>query len=484
LARPPRERWSSEFPRWFDWVLEEAEVYDYGRYPVKGMGVWMPYGFQIRRRIVDIMRGLLDSLGHEEVLFPMLIPETLLRRESEHVKGFEDEVYWVTHGGLEPLDVKLALRPTSETSITYMESFWIKSYRQLPKKYYQVVSIFRYETKATRPLIRLREVTTFKEAHTVHDSFEDAERQVLEAIDVYKRFFDELGVPYLVSRRPEWDKFAGALYTVAFDTVMPDGRALQIGTVHNLGQNFTRAFDFKIQLADESLDYPWQTSYGISDRVVATVISIHGDDRGLVLPPRIAPIQVVIVPIPSRRDEEGMRLVAETVERVRGALEEAGVRVRVDDRDELRPGAKFYYWEARGVPVRIEVGAREAREGKVTLVRRDTLEKWQAPVDNVVEEVEKAFEDIYRSLKERAWEYLRSRMKRTRSVEEAREWVSQRRGVAELPWCGREECAVHLEDELDAKALGTPWPLEPAEDEKCPVCGRPAITWMRYAKTY
>ena len=483
MAPPARDKWSSEFPRWFDWIIEEAEVYDYGRYPVKGMGVWRPYGFQIRRRIIELIRGILDPKGHEEVLFPMLIPELLLRKESEHVKGFEDEVYWVTHGGLEPLDVKLALRPTSETSITYMETFWIKSYKQLPKKYYQIVSIFRYETKATRPMIRLREVTTFKEAHTVHDSFEDAERQVLEAVESYKELFDALAIPYIISRRPEWDKFAGALYTIAFDTVMPDGRTLQIGTAHNLGQNFTKAFDFKIQLADESLDYPWQTSYGVSDRVVATVISIHGDDRGMVLPPNIAPIQIVIIPIPAR-DEEARKKVEATVERVYRLLKEAGYRVRIDDREELRPGAKFYYWEARGVPLRIEVGAKEAEGGYVTLVRRDTLEKATVPVSEVVEEVDKALRGLFENLRERAWGYLRERIKRTGDLRDAKEWVSKRVGVVEVPWCGREECAVHLEDELEAKALGTPWPLEEARGEKCPVCGRPAITWMRYAKSY
>jgi len=483
LTEPSRKKWEDDYPRWFDWILEEAEVYDYGRYPVKGMGVWRPYGFQLRRRIVELMRRLLDSRGHEEVLFPLLIPEALLRRESEHVKGFEAEVYWVTHGGRKPLDVKLALRPTSETSITYMETFWIKSYKQLPKKYYQVVSIFRYETKATRPMIRLREVTTFKEAHTVHDSFEDAERQVLEAIEIYKEFFDSLGIPYLVSRRPEWDKFAGALYTIAFDTIMPDGRKLQIGTVHNLGQNFTRAFDFRIQLSDESLDHPWQTSYGISDRVVATVVSIHGDDRGMVLPPSIAPVQVVIVPIPAK-SEDDIRLVSSLVHQVRDALENAGIRVRVDDRDDMRPGAKFYYWELRGVPVRIEIGAREARESRLTLVRRDTLEKRSVPAENVVVEVRRLFDEIYEALKRRAWSYLRSRVLRTNDLEEAREWVRQRRGVVEVPWCGREECALRLEEEFEADAMGTPWPLERADGERCVVCGRPAITWMRYSKSY
>ncbi|ABM80632.1 Bifunctional aminoacyl-tRNA synthetase [Hyperthermus butylicus DSM 5456] len=370
-----RDRWRREFPRWFDWILEEAGFYDYGRYPVKGMGIWLPYGFQLRRRIIELVREVLDSTGHEEILMPLLIPEHLLRKESEHIRGFEGEVYWVTHGGHEPLDVKLALRPTSETSITYMESFWIKSYRQLPKKYYQIVSIFRYETKATRPMIRLREVTTFKEAHTVHDSFADADRQVAEAIELYKKIFDELGIPYVISRRPEWDKFAGAVYTVAFDTIMPDGKTLQIGTVHHLGQNFTVPFDVKIQLRDESIDYAWQTSYGISDRIVATVIAIHGDDRGAVLPPNVAPIQVVVIPIPAGDDEEKKRLVAEHLEKVKEVLKKAGIRFRVDDREDVRPGRKFYEWEAKGVPVRIEVGLREAETGTVLVARRDTLEK-------------------------------------------------------------------------------------------------------------
>ncbi len=477
-----REKWSQEHPRWFDWVLEEAELYDYGRYPVKGMGVWRPYGFQLRRRIIDFIREVLDSRGHEEVLFPLLIPELLLKRESEHVKGFEGEVYWVTHGGLKPLDVKLALRPTSETSITYMETFWIKSYKQTPKKYYQIVSMFRYETKATRPMIRLREVTTFKEAHTVHDSFEDAERQVLEAIKLYKKIFDTLGIPYVISRRPEWDKFAGALYTIAFDTVLPDGRALQIGTVHHLGQNFTKAFDFKIQLSDESLDHPWQTSYGISDRIIATVISLHGDDRGLVLPPNIAPIQAVIVPIPAR-DPEKQALVQKLAEDVRRALENAGIRVRIDNREEMRPGAKFYYWEARGVPVRIEIGAKEAEASRLTLVRRDTLEKKQVEAEAVVVEVRKLFDEIYENLARRAREYFRGRILRTQNLDEAKKRIKDRKGIVELPWCGKEECALKLEEELDAKALGTPWPFEKAEG-RCPLCGAPAITWMRYSKTY
>ncbi len=447
------------------------------------MGVWMPYGFQIRRAILDLVRRLLDSTGHEEVLFPLLIPEGLLKKESEHIRGFEDEVYWVTHGGLEELDVKLALRPTSETSITFMETFWIKSYRQLPKKYYQIVSIFRYETKATRPMIRLREVTTFKEAHTVHETFEDAERQVLEAIEIYKKIFDELGVPYLISRRPDWDKFAGALYTIAFDTVMPDGRALQIGTVHHLGQSFTRAFDFKIQRADEKLDHPWQTSYGISDRVVATVISIHGDDRGLALLPSIAPVQIVVIPILSGSSEEKEKVLIEA-RGIANRLRSSGFRVSVDDRDWERPGAKFYYWEAKGVPLRIEVGLREVESGEVTVARRDTLERVQVRVDRLEDEVRRLLESVEDGLKERAKDDFRARILRTSRLDEAGEWVESRKGVAEVPWCGREDCGLKMEEEVNAKILGTPWPHEVVEGLSCARCGAPAVAYVRLAKTY
>jgi prolyl-tRNA synthetase len=443
----------------------------------------MPYGFQIRRRVLELIRELHDRRGHEEVLFPLLIPETLLRKESEHIRGFEDEVYWVTHGGLEPLDVKLALRPTSETNITYYETLWIKSYKQLPKKYYQIVSVFRYETKATRAMIRLREVTTFKEAHTVHDSFEDSERQVLEAIEIYRELFDNLGIPYVISRRPEWDKFAGALYTIAFDTVMPDGRVLQIGTAHNLGQNFTRAFDFKIQLQDGSLDYPWQTSYGVSDRVIATIIAVHGDDRGLVLPPHIAPIQVVVIPIPVGSEEE-KRLVLEEARSISRVLEERGFRVRVDEREELRPGAKYYYWEARGVPVRVDVGLEEVKTGVLTVVRRDTLDRYKVAREELPSFIAKLFNDITVNIKRRAWDYLLSSIRRVTSMDEAREWAGEKRGILEMPWCSREECARRVEEELEVKTLGVVWPFEEARGLACPICGRPAVTWVRYAKTY
>ncbi len=478
-----RVRWERKFSEWFDEVIERAEIYDYGRYPVKGMGVWMPYGFKLRELVINVIRKRLNETGHEEILLPLVIPEHLLRRESEHIRGFEDQVYWVTHGGLEPLDIKLALRPTSETIISFMEALWIQSYKQLPKKYYQIASIFRYETKATRPMIRLREVTTFKEAHTVHESFEDAERQVREAIEVYKRIFDDLGIPYVVSQRPIWDKFAGALYTIAFDTILPDGKILQIGTVHHLGQNFTKVFEVKVQKRDESIDYAWQTSYGISDRAVATVIAIHGDDRGLVLPPIVAPIQIVIIPIPGKTAEETQKIVNYARD-VETKLKDKGVRVKVDDREELTPGYKYYEWEYKGVPVRLEIGPRELANNSVTIARRDTLKKTTMPLNEFLEKVFSVFKDIEDYLRKRAWEWFNNRISFTENLDEAKKILEKKRGIVEVPWCGDNECGLKMQDYVDARALGSPLDKQTIPEAKCPVCGKEAKTVMRLARTY
>ncbi len=471
------------FSEWFDNILINAEVYDYGRYPGKGMGVWLPYGFALRRNIIELLRKLLDEKGHEEILLPMLIPEFLLVKEEEHIRGFRDEVYWVTRGGMDELDVKYALRPTSETSISLMESYWLSSYKQLPKKYYQIVSIFRYETKATRALIRLREVTTFKEAHTAHASFEDADEQVREAIEIYSRFFDELGIPYAVSKRPDWDKFAGALYTIAFDTIMPDGRVLQIGTVHHLGQGFSKALDVKIQLKDESNDYVWQTSYGVSDRVIASVIAVHGDMRGLVLPFKIAPIQIVIVPIPQKTGDNERRVQSYT-RFIEESLRNCGFRVKVDDRQEVTPGRKYYYWEMKGVPLRIEVGLREVESKELVVAVRDVLKKVKVPEEKLCSEIEKLGKEMDERLRESAWREFKNRVKKARKIEEAREILLRERGIVEIPWCGRDSCGRAIEEKVDCRVLGNP--IEPVDTSgmKCPVCGKQAKTILRLAKTY
>ena len=346
----------TDFSEWFHNILEEAEIIDM-RYPVKGMHVWLPQGFKIRKYTLNILRNILDE-DHEEVLFPLLIPEDELAKEAIHVKGFEDEVYWVTHGGLTKLNKKLALRPTSETAMYPMFSLWVRSHSDLPMKFYQIVNTFRYETKHTRPLIRVREITTFIEAHTVHINKEDTENQVNRAIEIYKMFFDSLGIPYVITTRPEWDKFPGADYTVAFDTLLNDGKTLQIGTVHNLGQTFARTFDITYETESGEHEYVYQTCYGLSDRVIASILGVHGDEKGLCIPPVVSPYQIVIVPIIFKKGGEEVLSFCRDIREI--LKNEGNLRVYLDDRD-IRAGKKFYEWEMRGVPIRIEVGPRESK---------------------------------------------------------------------------------------------------------------------------
>ncbi|MHC1571137.1 MAG: proline--tRNA ligase, partial [Methermicoccaceae archaeon] len=354
---PPK----SEFSEWYNELLWRTEIMDV-RYPVKGLYVWQPFGFSIRKWVLSILKGLLDA-DHEEVLFPLLIPEHEFMKEAEHIKGFEDEVYWVTHGGSTPLDVPLALRPTSETAIYPMFSLWVRSHADLPLRIYQVVNTFRYETRHTRPLIRLREITSFKEAHTVHTTWEDAAEQVERAVELYRQFYRALCIPVVVSKRPEWDKFPGADYTLALDVLMPDGKTLQVGTAHHLGTNFSKTFEICYEDENGEQQYANQTCYGISERCIAALISLHGDDRGLVLPPSVAPVQVVIVPIVFKGRED----VLEQARKIAARL--SSYRVRLDDSD-ARPGAKFYYWEMRGVPLRVEIGPKDVDKGQVMVITR------------------------------------------------------------------------------------------------------------------
>ena len=474
-----RDKKRESFAEWFEQVTLQTMVYDY-RFPVKGCGVWPGYGFKLRRNVLDVMRRLLDSTGHEECLFPMLIPKSLLEKEAEHVRSFEGEVFWVTRGGFSELGEKLALRPTSETAIMPMLKLWIKDHKDLPVKVYQVVSVFRYETKATHPMIRVREVTTFKEAHTAHATYEDAEKQVWEAVEIYKRFYDEICLPYMISRRPDWDKFAGAVYSIAFDTVMPDGRALQVGTVHHLGQNFSKPFDVKYLKPDGTHEHVWTTSYGISERVIAALIAIHGDDHGLVIPPNIAPVQVVVIPIPYKGREAE---VYSEAKRVYEELKRAGVRAAIDDRGDVTPGSKYYEWELKGVPVRIEVGPRDVERGTVTLVRRDTLEKAACPRLEAVDRVRGLMEKLREDLKSRAWSYLRSMVRYVSSLDEAAEVVKSMRGIAVVPWCGRGSCGSSMEEHVDARVLGEPVD-ETQVQGRCPACGEEAKSSLRIARTY
>jgi prolyl-tRNA synthetase len=469
----------SEFSEWFHNILEEAEIID-TRYPVKGMHVWLPQGFKIRKHTLNILKEILDE-DHEEVLFPLLIPEDELAKEAIHVKGFEEEVYWVTHGGLTELNKKLALRPTSETAMYPMFSLWVRNHSDLPMKYYQVVNTFRYETKHTRPLIRVREITTFTEAHTVHATAIETEQQVQEAIRIYKKFFDMLGIPYTVSKRPEWDKFPGAEYTVAFDTIMPDGKTLQIGTVHNLGQTFANTFDITYETAAGEHEYVYQTCYGLSDRVIASVIGIHGDKSGLCLPPDIGPYQVVIVPIIFKKGGEEVIEFCRNLEQK--LKSEANLRVYFDDRD-IRAGKKYYEWEMRGVPLRIEVGPRDLQNKKVVTFRRDTQEKEIVDYDplSISENTFEILGDISLNMKDKSWKSFESNIRSVDSIEEAAEEMSKAGGIITFNWCGDQDCGKDIEEKVRVDILG----VQESDNENttCINCDKPSKHLTLIAKTY
>ncbi|MGC9443796.1 MAG: proline--tRNA ligase [Candidatus Methanospirareceae archaeon] len=471
----PKEQ---NFSEWYSEILKRAEILDV-RYPIKGVYVWFPYGYKLRNLVYHILRSLLDE-EHEEVQFPMLIPEDELLKEKEHIKGFEEEVFWVTRGGSTELEIPFALRPTSETAMYPVFKVWIRSHADLPLRVYQIVNTFRYETKHTRPLIRLREITSFKEAHTAHASRIDAEEQVKKAVALYKSFFDYLAVPYLITRRPQWDKFPGAAYSIAFDTIMPDGRTLQIGTIHLLGESFARTFDIKFEDKDGSLQYVNQTCYGISERCVASVIGIHGDDHGLVLPPTVAPIQVVMVPIvfsgKGNRGNDRSRSVEVACTAVRADLENAGIRVVLDNSDE-RPGAKYYHWEMRGVPLRIELGPRDLKNESCILVRRDTSAKRQVPLNVVVQEVQRTLEEIQTSIHEAAQVQLHAQLYNA-NKDTAELYERAQQGVVSVFLCENEQCGQKLEEQLGVSVLGEPISdAETAEDETskgpCIVCAQP-----------
>ncbi|MCE5337383.1 MAG: proline--tRNA ligase [Methanomicrobiaceae archaeon] len=465
-----------DFSQWYNEVLWRAEIMDV-RYPVKGLYVWYPHGFAIRKRAYGILRDLMDR-DHEETMFPLLIPETEFMKEATHIKGFEDEVYWVTHGGKNELDVPLALRPTSETAIYPMYSLWIRSHTDLPLKLYQIVNTFRYETKHTRPLIRLREITSFKEAHTVHATREEAAAQVEVALGLYREFYDSLRVPVIISRRPEWDKFPGADYTIAVDTIMPDGKTLQIGTVHMLGDHFSRTYDITYEDANGERQYAYQTCYGISERSIAAVISIHGDDKGLVLPPEVAPIEVAIVPIiVGKRRDEVLTAAAALVEDLRNA----GFVVRLDDRD-MRPGAKYYHWEMRGVPLRIEIGPRDIDANTVVAVTRSG-QKITLDRRGVVEGVFSVLAEFREGISQAARQAMADRITVVGTLDETA--IAVKNGVAVVHWCGSQECAEKIEAAVDASILGSDIrsDLITVSDGPCIACGGKGTSTL-VARTY
>src|SRR5437762_7517183 len=390
---------SQDFGRWYIDVVRRAELADYS--PVKGCMVIRPYGYAIWELIQQGLDKRFKETGHVNAYFPLFIPEKLLLREAEHVEGFSPQVAWVTRGGDEDLEERLAIRPTSEAIIGTMYSKWIKSWRDLPVLINQWANVVRWE-KVTRPFLRTTEFL-WQEGHTAHETEQEAQEETMKILDLYSDVCESmLAMPVVKGRKSESEKFAGALRTYSIEALMGDGRALQAGTSHNLGQNFAKAFDITFQARDKSVQHVWGTSWGMTTRLVGALIMVHGDDSGLVLPPRVAPYQVVIVPIPRGNWQETVLPKAREIQQ---QLVAGGVRVTLDDRDAYTPGWKFAEWELRGVPLRLEIGPKDIEKSTVLVARRDTREKEAVPVEGLVASVRARLEQIQRTLFDRAVQF-------------------------------------------------------------------------------
>ncbi|MFQ6128881.1 MAG: proline--tRNA ligase [Thermoplasmata archaeon] len=464
-------RKTEEFSEWYDEVIQNAEICD-KRYPIKGMNVWTPYGWKIVALMDTFIRDELERTNHDEVHFPVLIPEEEFAKEAEHIKGFEEGVYWITHAGLNPLDVRLLLRPTSETAMYPMFALWIRSHADLPLKTYQIVEVYRYETKQTRTFIRVREIHFF-ESHTCHATYEEAEEQIREDLEIMDNLARTFCIPYLRMKRPDWDKFAGAYYTIAVDSLMPTGRAIQNGGIHQYRDNFSKAYEIEFEDENGQHKYVHQTTFGLSERLLGAIVALHGDDRGIVLPPKVAPIQVIVVPIPEKGLQEEIVAGARDVD---FQLLGCGIRSRIDDRD-IRPGAKFYEWERKGVPLRVEFGTKEMRKGTVTIIQRHSMKKETVPQKDMVERIQKLLDGIQNELWDRASDEL---MQAIRTIEDLRDAGAR---INRMGWCGEESCGHEIEDITDMSVLGT---LYEGEDfgGNCIVCGKPTKTAAYVATTY
>ena len=426
-----------------------------------------------------ILEDLLDQTGHSKTYFPLLIPEDLFGKESQHLKGFEDQVFWVNRAGNRKLSRKLVVRPTSETAMYQMFSLWVRSHADLPIKVYQTVSVFRYETKSTKPLIRDREVWPFNEAHTIHATLEEAEKQIEIGIQLYKKVFKRLSLPYLLVKKPNWELFPGAMSAYEFYTLMPDGKVLETGSVNNLGQSFSKVFDIIFEKEDGTRDYAYQTCYGQSERLLASIIAVHGDDNGLVLPSSIAPTLVVIVPIVYTWCGEEVLNYARTIESV---LKGEGFTVTLDER-ELTPGEKFYYWEKRGIPIRLEVGPREVKQKTVTVAQRHKSQRKEVPLENLVKGVKKAISETDQELLNQAEELLRKNIGFVSNLSDVSELVKKGKNILHIPFCEGEGCRLLIEEKTAMEIIGLSIEQNSIQ-QKCIACDKETRELAYLARTY
>lgn len=465
---------NEDFPQWYTDVVLKTEMVDYG--PVKGTMVIRPYGFAVWELIQQQMDKRFKDTGHSNAYFPMLIPESFLAREAEHVEGFAPEVAWVTQGGNEKLQERLVVRPTSETIICDMYSKWVHSYRDLPLKLNQWCNVVRWE-KSTRPFLRTSEFL-WQEGHTIHATEEEAREETLTMLEVYREFAENvLAIPVFTGRKSEKEKFAGAAETYSIEAMMLDGKALQAGTSHYLGDHFSKVFDIKFLDRDGQLKYVYQTSWGTSTRMIGGVVMVHGDERGLKLPPRIAPVQVVIVPVAAHK--EG---VNEKAAELYSLLKGAQIRVNLDDRD-ASPGWKFNEWEMKGVPLRLEIGPKDIEKNQCVLVRRDTHEKAFVSLDNIEKTVADMLDDIQKNMLEIARKHRDAHTTHAENWEDFKTAIENRNFVF-APWCGETECELAIKQETGASTRNIPFENHGAEGCTCVHCGKKAATKIYFAKSY
>ncbi|HEY8477323.1 MAG TPA: proline--tRNA ligase [Chloroflexota bacterium] len=467
---------SEDISRWYTEVVLRAQLADYS--PVRGTMVIRPYGYGIWENMQQLLDRRIKATGHKNAYFPLFVPESLLAREAEHVEGFVPQVAWVTAAGDEELEERLAIRPTSEAIICEMYSRWIQSWRDLPVLLNQWANVVRWE-KRTYLFLRTTEFL-WQEGHTAHRTHEEAEEEALRMLEVYRDFVEtELAIPVVKGRKSELEKFPGAEATYTIEAMMPDGRALQAGTSHDLGQHFAKGFDITFLDSDGERKYVWQTSWGVTTRLIGALIMVHGDDSGLIVPPRVAPVQVVVIPI-WRKDEE-LAAVRSMVEEVRRALE-PHVRLEVDW-SEHTPGWKFNEWELRGAPLRLEIGPRDVQQRQVVAVRRDTRAKEVVSLERLPGRVGELLEAVQSSLFQRALDFRSARTWRVDSFDAFKEQLARERGFLLAHWCGRSSCEEQIKEETGATIRCTPLDAE-REEGRCVWCGERSERRVIFARSY
>ena len=461
-----------DFAQWYTDVVKKAELCDYAS--VKGCMVIKPAGYAIWENIQNELDRRFKETGVQNVYMPMFIPESLLQKEKDHVEGFAPEVAWVTHGGLEPLQERMCVRPTSETLFCDFYAKDIHSYRDLPKLYNQWCSVVRWE-KTTRPFLRSREFL-WQEGHTAHATAEEAEERTIQMLNLYADFCEEvLAMPVVRGKKTDKEKFAGAEATYTIEALMHDGKALQSGTSHNFGDGFAKAFEIQYAAKDNSLQYVHQTSWGMTTRLIGAVIMVHGDDNGLVLPPKVAPTQVVIVPI--QKKKEG---VLDKAFELKAALKE--YKVQVDDSDKS-PGWKFSESEMRGIPVRVEIGPRDIENNEAVLVRRDTHEKMTVCLDEIAEKVGELLDTIQKDMLERARAHREAHTYAATEYDEFVKTINEKPGFVKAMWCGCRECEDKIKEDTAATSRCMPFAQEQLSD-KCVCCGKPAAKMVYWGRAY